>query len=312
MTKAPNPRWTPAIIVAGLFLLAAPLARADVLVMDQVAPGVYVHHGVHQEIAPGNSGGIANVGFVVGDQAVAVIDTGGSAAFGSRLRDAVRQVTDLPIRYVINTHVHPDHIFGNAAFKADGADFVGHAKLPRAMAARGAHYMKSLTDTLGDAAAGTTVVPPTVTVDGTMEIDLGDRVLRLVAHPVAHTDNDLTVYDVTTGTLWLGDLLFMDRVPVVDGSLKGWLAVMTDLRGTEAARVVPGHGPVSASWPAALDAQERYLRILLKEIRAEIARGGTMENAVERVGRSERHSWRLFDLYNPRNVVTGFTQLEWE
>ncbi len=312
MTKAPNPRGTLAIIVAVLCLLAAPLAQADVLVMDQVAPGVYVHHGVHQEVAPGNGGGIANVGFVVGDQAVAVIDTGGSAAFGSRLRDAVRQVTNLPIRYVINTHVHPDHIFGNAAFKTDGADFVGHAKLPRAMAARGAHYMQFLTDTLGDAADGTTVVPPTVTVGGTMEIDLGDRILRLVARPVAHTDNDLTVYDVTTGTLWLGDLLFMDRVPVVDGSLKGWLAVMADLRGTEAARVIPGHGPVSAPWPAALDAQDRYLRILLKEIRAEIAGGGTMEKAVERVGRSERHKWRLFDIYNPRNIVTGFTQLEWE
>lgn len=112
--------------------------------------------------------------------------------------------------------------------------------------------------------------------------------------------------------LWTGDLLFIERLPVIDGSLKGWLSVTEELRRTEATLLVPGHGPPTASGDVALDAQERYLRAMLAEIRAVIARGGSIEQAVETVGASERNNWVLYDSYNPRNVVTAYTELEWE
>ena len=85
---------------------------------------------------------------------------------------AIRRVTDLPIKYVINTHVHPDHVLGNAAFPQDTAAFVGHAKLPRAMAARGAHYLQGLQDLIGSA-RGTVIVEPGLTVAEQSELDLG-------------------------------------------------------------------------------------------------------------------------------------------
>ena len=285
---------------------------AEPLPVREVARGIYVHKGSHDEATAENLGGIANLTFVVGATAVAVIDSGGTVRNGQRLREAVRRVTDLPIRYVINTHVHPDHIFGNAAFLADGPDFVGHAKLARAMEARGSFYLEGLKQRLGTAGKGTVVVPPSLPVAKRLDLDLGGRVLRVTAHRTAHTDNDLSVYDPATGTLILGDLLFMERVPVVDGSLAGWLDVMTDLREIEAERVVPGHGPAVADWPQALEAQERYLRRLQTEIRAVIRNGGTIDQAVASVGRSEARSWLLFEHYNPRNVVTAFTELEWE
>jgi quinoprotein relay system zinc metallohydrolase 2 len=302
------------VAAALIFVLGGNAFADDIkpLAMEQVAPGIFVHQGVHGEVTAENHGGIANIGFIVGTEAVAVIDSGGSAMEGRRLRAAVRAVTDLPIRYVINTHVHPDHIFGNAAFVDDAPAFIGHAKLPGALAARGPFYLENLTERLGDAAAGTRTVPPTQGVGERREIDLGGRVLRLAAHPTAHTDNDLSVFDVRTSTLWLSDLLFMDRIPAIDGSLKGWLEVIAALRQVDAARVIPGHGPVSADWPGALDAQERYLRTLLDEIRTLLAEGGTMEQAVETVGRSERGKWLLFDDYHARNIVTAFTELEWE
>ncbi len=280
--------------------------------MREVARGIYVYQGSHDEETAWNNGGIANLSFIVGDTAVAVIDSGGTLKHGQRLRGAVRRVTTLPIRYVINTHVHPDHIFGNAAFLADGPDFVGHPKLPRAMEARGNYYLEGLKERLGATSKGTTVVPPSLSVPEHLDLDLGGRVLRVAAHRTAHTDNDLSVYDPATGTLLLGDLLFMERIPVIDGSLMGWLDVMTELREIKAQRVVPGHGPAVADWPEALDAQERYLRLLRDEIRAIIDDGGTIDQALASVGRSERESWLLFDDYNPRNVVTAFTELEWE
>ena len=102
-------------------------AWADALPVDEVAPGVFVHAGRHEYADRDNHGDVANIGFIVGAEAVAVIDTGNSPTIGNGLRDAIRQRTNLPIRYVINTHMHPDHIFGNAAFAEDHPAFIAHA-----------------------------------------------------------------------------------------------------------------------------------------------------------------------------------------
>src|SRR6478609_6466707 len=92
--------------------------------------------------------------FIVGKRCVAVIDTGGTAEEGRELRAAIRAVTPLPVCYVINTHMHPDHIFGNAAFKGDHPQFVGSAALAQAEASRADNYMRALIRELGSAAAG--------------------------------------------------------------------------------------------------------------------------------------------------------------
>ena len=302
-----------AALLAGAAILAgAAGAAADPLPVTEVAPGVYVHQGAHEEPTRDNLGGYANIGFVVGRDAVAVIDSGGSAAQGRSLREAIRRVTSLPIAYVIITHGHPDHMLGTAAFEAERPKVLGHARLPAAVSARGPFYLDFLKGVLGEGFAGTRLVAPSETVAESLTLDLGERPLRLTAHPTAHTDNDLTVLDEATGTLWAGDLVFMERLPIVDGSLKGWLKVLETLRRVEAVRVVPGHGPPSAPWPAALDAQQRYLESLLSETRAIIAEGGRIEDAVEQVGRTASQDWLLFEDNHPRNIVTVFTELEWE
>ena len=95
------------------------------------------------------------------------------------------------------------------------------------------------------------IVPPTLLVDGELKLDLGSRILVLRAWPTAHSDSDLTVFDEKTKTLFAGDLVFLEHVPVMDGSIKGWLASLDELSALPAERVIPGHGAVSA-WPAAL------------------------------------------------------------
>jgi len=277
-----------------------------------IAVGVYVHRGAQADPSPANRGAIANIGFIVGSNCVAVIDTGGSPPVGRALRGAIRAVTPLPICYVINTHVHPDHVFGNVAFEADRPEFVGHAKLGAAMQARGRAYVAALKRTLGPDAADATLIAPTRAVTDTAELDLGGRTLRLRAWRTAHTDHDLTVFDEQTGTLWLSDLLFIERIPVVDGSLRGWLEVLAELKRDSVRRVVPGHGPVTSDWPAAGAAQERYLRQLLTETRAAVRAKKTLPEAVATVGGGERGRWLLFDAYHRRNVTAAFAELEWE
>jgi quinoprotein relay system zinc metallohydrolase 2 len=297
--------------LAGLRAQAAALA-ADAIELTEIARGIHVFRGVHEEATSANLGAIANVAVIVGSDAVAVVDTGGSLAWGNRLRGAIRNRTTLPIRYVINSHVHPDHIFGNAAFDPDAPEIWGHYKLPEALAARGQFYLQQIIDILAMEAEGTRVVAPTHLVNGTQELDIGGRILRLESHPTAHTDNDLTVFDAATKTLIASDLLFMERLPAIDGSLNGWLSVLQDLREMPADRVVPGHGPAVAPWPGALEPQVRYLERLRADLRDLIAAGVPMEKAVETAGRSEQANWQMFGDYNARNVVTAYAELEWE
>jgi quinoprotein relay system zinc metallohydrolase 2 len=286
--------------------------RQSPLALVEVAPGLHVSRGVQEEVTAGNLGAIANTGFIIGDRGVAVIDSGGCLLWGRRLREAIGRITDRPVTHLIQTHMHPDHIFGSAAFLADHPVILGHRNLPSALARREAYYTRRLNETLGELAAGSVIVQPTRLVDGQIEIDLGDRALRITAHPTAHTDNDLSLLDLKTQTLWTADLLFVDRVPALDGSLLGWPAVTEELRRLPVARVVPGHGPPDAAWPQALNAQERYLALLRDGIRATLRAGGTMEQAIASVGRDERSRWLLFDDYNARNVTAAYHELEWE
>lgn len=308
-----------AVLRGGLACLALPLLRcvpahaAPALPVKEIAPGVFVHQGRYELQSPENKGDMANAGFVVGDEAVAVIDTSGSAVVGRELRDAVRQATDKPIRYVINTHMHPDHVFGNAAFKEDNPIFVGHYKLPRGLSSRAERYLAINKTMLGlEAFEGIEVILPTLTVKDSMTFDLGGRSLVLEALPTAHTDNDLIITDTGTNTLFLGDLLFSVHVPTLDGSILGWLALIDQLKLRKAARVVPGHGPHAMELPKAFEPEQLYLSSIATDVRKMIVEGKTLEDAIKSAGFSQRSAWKLFDQYHVRNFTAAFAELEWE
>ena len=268
--------------------------------------------GVQADASAGNLGAIANTGFVAGTRAVAVIDPGGSHAHGMRLRQAIAATTPLPVRHLVLTHVHPDHAMGAAAFADLQPEVIGHVRLPEALARRDAFYRAMLTREMGEAAAGSAPLAPTRLVEDRLSLDLGGRVLEVVAQPPAHTDHDLLLFDRTTGTLWLSDLLFVARIPVLDGDLHGWLRALAALRGWPAVRAVPGHGPPAVPWPAAAGPLERYLVALRDGTRAAIAAGIGIAEAPGRVAAAEAAPWLLAERYHGRNVTAAYRQLEWE
>lgn len=291
----------------------APASAAAGPFAVEVAPGTFVHQGQHALFSPENAGDISNPGFIIGDEAVAVIDTSGSAIVGARLKAAIRELTDRPIRYVINTHMHPDHVFGNAAFADEGVEFVAHHKMARGLEARAERYLARNRDLLGEKAfEGIRIIMPTRAIAERTRLDLGGRAVELVPQRTAHTDNDLTVRDLKTDTLFLGDLLFSGHVPTIDGSIKGWIALLSDLAKEPAGRVVPGHGPPSMPWPEGAKPLQHYLDQLASDVRALIKDGKMLSDAMVTAGQSEKDAWLLFDDYNARNASAAFAELEWE
>lgn len=296
----------------------AGLARAQAgppvepLKVSEQAPGVFVQFGALEDWMPSNGGNVANIGFIVGSRCVAVVDTGGTPEVGRRLRAAVRRATPLPVCYVINTHAHPDHVLGNVAFAADAPRFVASTRMNAALGARERYYLNALQRDFGIAMTHEQVVYPGVAVDKVVELDLGDRVLQLNSWPTAHTDHDLTVYDRKTRTLFLSDLLFVGHIPVLDGSLRGWLAVMKELAAFDVALAVPGHGAAGRDWPGVLRPQQRYLEALLNETRGAIKSRMTIQQAVDRIGGDAAGQWELAERFHRRNVTTAYAELEWE
>ena len=298
-------------LCCGAGLARAAIAGDRALETEEIAPGVHIRRGVDEVATAQNHDAIANIGFIVGRECVAVTDAGGGIGDGERLRERIREVTRLPIRYVLMSHVHPDHIFGAGAFLGDKPQFVGHARLPQALAERGEYYRERLEEALGRGNVGP-IVQPTMLVDDRAELDLGGRTLELRAHALAHTSNDLSMLDSESRILFPSDLLFVGRIPSLDGSLHGWLRELKALTSQNAHGAVPGHGPARVEWAPAAASLERYLRSLLRDTRRAIADGVDIADAPNSVAQSEHDKWTLFDDYHGHNVTQAYKELEWE
>ena len=302
------------IILYLLLLINAQIIFADDLSFKEIQPGIYVHQGEHLDVDHGYHGDICNIGFIIGDQSVAVIDTGGSLKIGRQLLKAIREKTSLPIGYVINTHVHLDHIYGNAAFINENPIFVGHSELPKAMLLRKEFYETTNQNFLNIPPEESIQIPPSllISVNKPQEIDLGNRKLRLEAFPSAHTNNDLIVVDINTKTAWLADLMFTERTPSMDGDIHGWINALEKIEKSNYEVIIPGHGTPPANNNKAIRKIKSYLELLRNEIRQAIDDGMDLQDALDTIARSEKNKWELFDVQNARNINMVYPIMEWE
>lgn len=284
----------------------------DIEPATEVQTGVFVRPSENGVIFEDNN--IANIGFIVGDKEIAVIDSGGSVKEAQQLKCKIKKVSDLPIRYLINTHVHPDHTMGNSVFDNPNITFIGHHNLSHAIAILSKTYLRRYNEKSSEKLSEKSIFFPKKIVTDELEINLGNRILTLIAIQKSHTNNDLIVHDKKTDTLWLSDLLFHKHVPVIgkSGSVNGWLKVVQQLRDKGVKNIIPGHGPLKLNMDNVSDAQTRYLTLLRDEIRANISKDADLSHAIENIGLSESPKWEMFSHYHKRNVSYIFSELEWE
>tara|TARA_R110002072_G_scaffold48681_1_gene133003 strand:- start:19096 stop:20025 length:930 start_codon:yes stop_codon:yes gene_type:complete len=280
--------------------------------ITEVAQGNYLHKGVHVSIDDVKHADIANIGFIVGDKCIAVIDTGGSINTGTKLLKKIKSISDKPICYVINTHVHFDHMLGNKAFVIEKPEFVGHQQLGSEVERNREFFLEQFKNDLGSNPDPSSIVGPSILIDKSSQLDLGDRILTLIPFPVSHSHSDLIIIDNETNTLWAGDLIFRERIPSLTGSLIGWVKVMEDLLRLKVKLVIPGHGSVANSMSIAIKQQREYLQRLLAETRQAIEEGQFVNEAAENIDKENLSNWLLHDFQHPTNVSRAFTELEWE
>ena len=245
--------------------------------LQKMGEHVWAYAGVIP-MTPTNSFG-ANAGVVVGSKGALIVDTLVSAKEGRRLLADVRAVTKLPILWVVNTHYHLDHAWGNCVFEAENARIIGAFPAPKLLAERGAYGLAHV-DQHGlkpEDLEGTTLAPATVSFSSDMNIDLGGVVVELRAMAHGHCPDNLVVWVAQDKVLFSGDLLFVGCHPFVgESDIKGWLADLDTLASFGTDKIIPGHGKLAGTKDIA--EMKEYLKAFDKNA-TKLAKGKKQEDA---------------------------------
>ncbi len=214
--------------------------------LTKIADNVYSYVDVKNS-GPSNSFG-ANAGIIIGKDGIVVIDTLVSSKEAKRFIKDIRAISDKPIKYVVNTHSHLDHTFGNSDFRRLGAVIISHMndnKNMRISSEAALKNAKSYGLTEKDM-KGTKIAYPVLTFNDRMEIDLGNQKIELIYIGPSHTDGSIMVYLPDKKILFAGDILFTNYHPfIADGNIEEWIKALDYIMTMDVEKIIPGHGPVS-------------------------------------------------------------------
>lgn len=226
--------------------------------LTKVADNVYAYVDVRNSSAQNSFG--ANAGIVIGRDGILVIDTLISAREAQRFINDIRAISDRPIRYVVNTHYHLDHSFGNNEFAKLGAIVIAQTYDRNNMRKSGEATLQGAKDfglTEADM-EGTALAYPVLAFTDRLEIDLGEQSVELLYPGQSHTDGSLVVFLPDRKVLFTGDALFTGYHPfLAEGDLAAWRATLDALAALDAEVIIPGHGPISTRKDLA--AMQEYL-----------------------------------------------------
>jgi len=285
-------------------------AAASAFVAAQENPGAPKHFalvpagdGVYAAIAKdGDSASVGNAGFVIGSETVLVVDAFATPAAAEELALEIRKLTPLPVRWVVNTHYHFDHVGGDAVFARGGASVVAQENVRAWVRTENLKWRKEIT--AEDRETLSRLVLPDVTHRDGMTIWLGDRRVDVLSLP-GHTGGDSAVFVPSANVLFGGDLIWKNTVPnLIDASTEAWVNTLDGfLQNHPATTFVPGHGEIAK----ALDV--RYFRDYLAGLRFGVARGladgKSGKDLVELLlplQQTRFGTWKWFDDFAQRNI----------
>jgi glyoxylase-like metal-dependent hydrolase (beta-lactamase superfamily II) len=301
-----------AIASALTFAQLPTMCLADILASHSVAPGIWAIEGPAEQRNAENLANNATFGLVETSEGAVLIDPGGTWKGAAQLHSVVRDLTDQPVVYVINSGGQDHRWLGNGYWKAQGATIISSAAAVQDQAERGSLQMTMLSQLVGEGLEGTEPVHADIVFDTEHILELGERRIEVRHVAAAHTPGDSFVWLPQDETVITGDIVYVGRIlGVMEFSdTASWLEAFAAIEALKPAHLVPGHGAPTTLDRAQADTRD-YLVNLRDRMRKYIDEGGDIVGSVE-IDQNDFSYLDQFDALARRNAQTAFEQMEWE
>lgn len=279
----------------------------------KVADDVWSAIGATQPGTYENGGHNNNLSFVVGQDAVLVVNGSASAKLAEALHEEIKQITDVPVKYVVDENGQGHAMLGNSYWKAQGATIIAHEEAAAVFKADGADILAAMRRYNKEQGDGTELVDVDETFTGEMEIDLGGLTVQLVEFGPAHSPGDVSVVVPDRNVIIAGDMAFHTRIPPIfeDTNTAGWMESFAKFE--EVAKdmiIVPGHG-APTDFKTVDEGTRGYIGYLREEVAKIIDEGGGLQEAfeIDQTAYKDKHTyWELA----ARNAGRVFEEMEFE
>ncbi len=299
------------MLAVGLLLSFATHSAELTLKPVKIAPGIYAVIGDLGNQTYENDGLNNNLGFVVTDDGVLVINTGPSTRVARALHAAIGKITSQPVKWAVNVNGQNHYWLGNGYFQSLGAAIVAHKEADRIMREAGETQLDSNQRLLKEKSEGTALAYPSELLDDKREIKLGKTVIQFLHFGQAHTPGDIVVWLPRQKIAFAGDIVYIERMLVVlpishSGS---WIQSFDKLAKLDPKIIIPGHGHPADMMTARKDTRD-YLAYLRAEIRKSLDKGEMQYDAEERIDQSGFSYLANFELLARRNAGQIYLEME--
>jgi uncharacterized sulfatase len=271
-------------------------------------PNSYYFYGKEEYFSTKNGGDIANTSFIITKSSVILIDTGSSELYGKQIKKAISKITSKPIKYIINTHHHPDHFLGNSAFT--NSNIYASKFTKEEIENNGELYITNLTNLVNEAISNTKVKAPNQILNS-KELDFDGYKLK-VLYLDGHTKSDVAIYDEKTKILYASDLIFNKRTMATPhANINKWIASLKELKNIDFKLSVPGHG-VAFENKSVIDENINYLRYLDNTLKNSAKKGLDIFEILNLPIPKEFNNFTMFKEEFERSVINLYPTYEEE
>ncbi len=262
-----------------------------------------------------NDGFISNSSFIITKAGVIVFDSLGTPALSRLLLKEIRKLTDVPVKFVIVSHYHADHIYGLQTFKEAGAEILAPSGVIDYLGSDAAdsrlnERRKSLAPWVNEK---TRLVPPDRYIKKSEKFTMGDVDFTITSLGSAHSEGDLTLFIEPDQVLISGDVIFDGRIPWLgDSDTQNWLKTLKNILASRPVAIIPGHGKQSSNPAALIKLTLNYLEFVREKMKAAVDNWVTFDDAYEEVNWGDYDSLPAFKEANRRNAYQVYLSIEQE